>query len=374
MNADRSSFSLALTQVLMGSMTNWYGADNWDYERFGPHKASFKSFLISKLNELSSRRVSIVPRDVSHELVNLSAIQGSIEKLSALYDLLEDEPSKSTLVMLVAFRIMGYKRVKLPLNTSSYWPDRESARSLIKGKDTIKIKFHNWALSRFELDDIGYPIELFFLPGGVFANFILKQYEYRKRSPAITAQEGDYVIDAGGCWGDTALYFAHMVGARGRVYAFEFVPENLDVFKQNMDLNPELAERIELVPKALWNKSDEEIAYSYNGPGTSLGASQDGSVKVSTLSIDDFVSKENLARVDFIKMDIEGAELLALRGAEETIRKFKPTLGISVYHKESDLTDIPRYIDGLDTGYKFFLDHFTIHQEETVLFAIPGGK
>jgi hypothetical protein len=43
---------------------------------------------------------------------------------------------------------------------------------------------------------------------------------------------------------------------------------------------------------------------------------------------------------------------------------------VSVYHKPEDLIELPRFIENLDLGYRFFLDHFTIHQEETVLFAV----
>jgi len=68
-------------------------------------------------------------------------------------------------------------------------------------------------------------------------------------------------------------------------------------------------------------------------------------------------------------MDIEGAELDALRGAEQTLRAFKPRLAISLYHNKTDLTEIPEYLNALDLGYEFYLDHFTIHNEETVLFA-----
>ena len=94
-------------------------------------------------------------------------------------------------------------------------------------------------------------------------------------------------------------------------------------------------------------------------------------MRVTTLSIDDFVKEEKLPKVDVIKMDIEGAELDALRGAEETIRTFKPRLAISVYHKPKDIVDIPLYLNDLGLGYEFFLDHFTIYEGETVLFANP---
>ena len=69
-------------------------------------------------------------------------------------------------------------------------------------------------------------------------------------------------------------------------------------------------------------------------------------------------------------MDIEGAELLALNGAIETIKKFKPKLAIAIYHSMSDFISIPKWIDDLNLGYKLYLDHYTIHTEETILYAI----
>jgi hypothetical protein len=70
-------------------------------------------------------------------------------------------------------------------------------------------------------------------------------------------------------------------------------------------------------------------------------------------------------------MDIEGSELKGLQGAEETICTFRPKLAISLYHKDEDIIMIPEYLHKLDLGYEFFLDHFTIHRWETVLFASP---
>ena len=95
---------------------------------------------------------------------------------------------------------------------------------------------------------------------------------------------------------------------------------------------------------------------------------------MDTISIDDFVIERKLSRVDFIKMDIEGAELCALKGAERTIRAFKPKLAISLYHRDTDFTEIPDHLNKLGLGYKFFLDHFTVHGEETILFAAPSVR
>lgn len=364
---------------LTSSMTNCYGSDNWDAERFGPYKSTLKSSLISKLNGLLAGSLAIVPLANAPNL-DREKLDRSVEGWSALYELLEDEESKSTLVQLITYRLLGPRKVKLSLNNASYWSQRQQVRRLVKSREGIQVSTPKAVLHHLSLEEIGYPIELYYTMGGVVSTFILKQYDYGKATPPIKVQDSDYVIDAGGGWGDTALYFAHAAGAQGRVFTFEFTPENLEIFARNVSLNPELAPRIELDQRALWNVSGEVFEYVSHGPGTSLDNTRHQnnggqSLQVTTVSIDDLVREKNLAKVDFIKMDVEGAELNALKGAEQTIRTFKPRLAISVYHKENDLTEIPGYLNGLGLGYKFFLDHFTIHTEETVLFArVPVGK
>ena len=76
-------------------------------------------------------------------------------------------------------------------------------------------------------------------------------------------------------------------------------------------------------------------------------------------------------RVDFIKLDIEGAELRTLKGAEHTLNRFRPSLAISLYHSLDDFVAIPAFLRNLNLNYGFYLDHFTTHREETVLFARP---
>ena len=73
-------------------------------------------------------------------------------------------------------------------------------------------------------------------------------------------------------------------------------------------------------------------------------------------------------------MDIEGSEPEALKGVEKTIKKFRPKLAISLYHSLSDFSTIPQYLNSLNLDYLFYLDHRTIYQNETVLFAVPVIK
>ncbi len=374
MSSNGSAFMIALMRELTTNMTNCYGSENWDAERFGPYKSTFKSSLLSKLNGLLAGRVAVVPLNSTPVVEDWEKIEDSIDGLSSVYELLADEHSRSILVQLITYRLLGPRRVKLPVNTASYWSQRDQMRSLIKDGDRLKASFPKIELNHLALQKIGYPIELYYTPSGVVNTFVLKQYEYRKLTPNIKAEPGDYVIDAGGCWGDTALYFAQEAGPEGRVFTFEFAPENLEILNRNLNMNPHLSTRIEVDQRALWHISGKSISYYSQGPGTSLDQTRHDnnrqeSLRVNTVSIDDLVKEKNLRRIDFIKMDIEGAELDALRGAEQTLRAFRPRLAISLYHNKNDLTEIPEYLNALGLGYDFYLDHFTIHNEETVLFA-----
>jgi FkbM family methyltransferase len=208
-----------------------------------------------------------------------------------------------------------------------------------------------------------------------------KQYEYHQGNVNFDIREGDIVIDGGGCFGDTALEFANKVGKRGEVFSFEFVPENLMIFNKNLVLNPELAKRIKIVQKALWKNSDKNLSICCNKNGH-LAASfvSDGSwhniqeideiLSVKSISIDDFVLQNNLSKVDFIKLDIEGSELECLQGARETIKKFKPRIAVCVYHKDDDFVNISSYLKQIVPAYKLYLAHHMDDIHETVLYSM----
>jgi len=179
--------------------------------------------------------------------------------------------------------------------------------------------------------------------------------------------DGDRVIDAGACYADTALGFAVSVGHSGRVVSFEIDPANARIARRNLDHNPSLAERIDLRECAL---AHAEIPLYLHGSGPAAQVtSEPGLQRLAVTTIDRLIEGGDLDRVDFIKMDIEGAELGALVGAESVLRRFRPRLAISLYHRPGDYWRIPLWLHSLDLGYRLFLDHYTIHREETILYA-----
>lgn len=318
------------------------------------------------LAALSARGFSRRIHDTSGVAHALLSTVNRLDELERTYDLLEDEYSRQTFMDLLRYKILGPRHVKLPLNDSRFWAEYDSIDAKFL-KERRTVAFWGWDLHLYEPEE---GLRLHCNHAGILNTFRLEQYAYRRDGQSISASEGDIVIDGGGCTGDTALYFAARVGSKGRVYTFEFEQHNLDIMAKNLALNPQISPSVEIVRRALWGKSDEPLNYDPNGPATTVSLKEEpGTAQAMTLSIDDLVEREGLDKVDFVKMDIEGAELSALKGAERTLRAFRPTLAISAYHREDDLVSIPAYIDGLELGYEFLLDHFTIHHAETVLFA-----
>jgi FkbM family methyltransferase len=373
-----AKFLPALAVELMDAMTHWYGSDNWDSERFGPFEASLKSSVVTKLNSWLARSGSVVPRlGRSERLVLETRMERMHDGFAEVYESLADDESKNTFVKVLAYRLLGFRRVKLPLNNPDYWQQRDVLTSLQSSGETVESGLPGIVLRRMGLESVGWPLELYSTPAAVMATFILRQYSYGKSIPPIGAGAGECVIDAGGCWGDTALFFAQQVGETGRVYTFEFTPENLTILDRNVALNAAFNGRINVVREALWDRSNMTLSFEPRGPATVARPADLIPVptgnKARTTSLDDFVDGNALSHVDFIKMDIEGAELNALRGAEQTLRKFRPDLAIAVYHRDEDFVTIPQFLCQLGIGYRFFLHHFTIFEEETILFATAAA-
>jgi FkbM family methyltransferase len=287
--------------------------------------------------------------------------------LDWLYRALADEASRELMVDLFAFRVLGGAKVALPIGARRNRELIEQAKALRVEEASIPLGFLGWHADRYDLAALGYPVVIDAHTLNIVETFLLEQYACPEQ-PAARARPGDVVIDGGGCWGDTALYLAARVGPTGRMITYEFSPSNLELWHANLARNPDLESRIEVEYRALWHSSDERLAIEGSGPATHLGDAQGGG-GVLTRALDDTADALGLDRIDFIKLDIEGAELQALKGAEQTLRRHRPRLAIAFYHDARDWADIPAYLDGLGFGYRFSLGHFTIHHCETVLFA-----
>jgi FkbM family methyltransferase len=314
--------------------------------------------------------------DPDHGAARLGRIMALSDGLEATYAALGDERSRRALVDLLKLRVLGPYHAPLRVTPAAYRAKQADAdRTLRQEAATFDVSdpwFSPLSLYRVPVD--GGDIRLHSHSVDIVSVYLLHQYSYASGPNRVAVEPGDVVLDIGGCWGDTALYFAKLVGPSGKVYTFEFDPENLEVMRANLALNPDLASRIEIVERALWDRSGEVLRFAQFGRMTSVSADADhgSGLETETVTLDDFVEQAGLSTLGFVKMDVEGAELNVLRGARDSLKRFAPRLAVAAYHKEDDLVRLPEAIAAAGHDYRFFLDTFSPVEEETVLFATAG--
>lgn len=173
------------------------------------------------------------------------------------------------------------------------------------------------------------------------------------------------IVDCGAYNGDSYISFLeNYKGVRGKEY--DGIAYLLEPNKINCNLLIETCgedKRCRIKELGAWDKKD---ILKFSEEGTSSVIMEKGMVTIPVDKIDNVIED----RVDFIKMDIEGAEYKALLGAAESIKRWHPVLAICVYHKKDDLLEIPYLIKSICPEYQFYLRAYSRYSQELVLYAI----
>lgn len=322
------------------------------------------------------RRLFPVPEAATNDVECYLSLSPYFAGYSHAFELFEDTQSCQLMTLLMTYRILGSSRVRLPITPESYENSmRTFADPLLIKSHSYDVNFANMKLNLYDATSAGIPLKVHTTRSALTAHFFLQQYALRRGDVVVTVEPGDTVIDGGMCWGDTSLFFAHLAGEEGRVVGYEFERNNLVVLNDNLSMNPDIASRIRVRNNAVFDTTGEELRFVMAGPATAMLAPDMvpakgwEEIRVKTLNIDDLVEEEKLKKVDFIKLDVEGAELAALHGAVNTLRRFKPKLALSAYHRVEDMYVLTSYLRSLNLGYRFWLDHFRPSLQESVIFA-----
>ena len=299
------------------------------YEKYAPHLATIASGLYDRLGSDDQARFLLwfLKRWAKIDLIN------GVER--GLYD---------TTIQ----RVKGEARPEAECNGRTY-----RLRDFTSQGYDFQLLGYDWFLG---VHDIQY-----------------NQYEHGN----VTLAPDDVIIDAGAFIGDTAVFFHHKLGGRCQIHSFELLDENLALLVHNLQRNGVGEEQIVLNKLALTDETGGElvIARGQSQGSTSIfGAGGQGD-RIETITLDDYVVRSGLERVDYIKMDIEGAEVMALTGARETIRHFKPKLAICLYHKWDDVVTIPQVILSTGVDYEFAFKWVQLSDGwEAVLLASPAQE
>lgn len=180
----------------------------------------------------------------------------------------------------------------------------------------------------------------------------------------LTLKEPEVFLDCGAYTGDTLNDYLKYAKVPFRKYiCLEPDPQNLIALNEN--INSKNILNTEVFDIAVGNEN-AVLKFDATGGG-GAGLSNSGSISVQCKRIDDYFKEE----ITFIKLDIEGAELDALKGAYNTIQRCKPKIAVCIYHLPNDLWEIILYIK---ENFPFYNLNVRTHQYDGldfVLYAIP---
>jgi FkbM family methyltransferase len=192
----------------------------------------------------------------------------------------------------------------------------------------------------------------------------LKNFAFRLKEqyfePFIQINKYPTFIDGGGFDGETSLTFASLYPQYKVIYYFEPNKSALLNSKEKLKSLPNIL----FFQKGLWRQSD--TLHFDNSLGSASKFSTNGNIEIETVALDEIIS----SKIDFIKLDIEGAEFDALIGAKRLIQTYRPALAICVYHNQKDFIQIPELLLSYKSDYKIYLRHYSQGVFETVMYFV----
>ena len=287
------------------------------------------------------------------------------QRMYQAYALLGNDESKKLFIILICYRLASHFSVKIPLDYSKNSPEYlEYRKNELTTTSDLKIGGMFGKLKHLDFEHQGkrYKCES---TGSLDSYLFCGQYFYNKNSISIMPKEGDYVVDGGAFTGETAVVFSNAVGEGGKVYSFDPIQEHLDIMDYNFAQHH--IKNIQVMPYGCSNVNNDfpPLSLNHYDPGFRANIST-----VPLKRMDTLVDMGIIKKIDFIKLDVEGSEIESLEGAAESIKKYKPKLAISLYHKPNDIFEIIEFVHKTFDFYKnYYIGHYSIQQGETVLYV-----
>lgn len=302
-----------------------------------------------------------------------------LDAADEFWDHAGDEASRALFLRFLAYKALGPAHIRLQIDPDVY---RKSVIGLtaqglaqFAAVSAPGMPFE-WGMHLYDLRVAGRGMRIVGPPLPLASTFLFSQYAYQGAEGAAAPRAGDVALDVGGCWGDTALWLADVVGPTGQVHSFEPTPLNRQLLQANLDLNPVQSGRISVWPCAVGPQDGGTIwipnRLAAGSTVTEAPADTSDHVQVDVTSIDAFVAAQGLERVDFLKVDVEGADPGVLEGALGTIAEHRPRLALACYHRDDDLVVLPDIVARAGVPYRWYLQCSTMTRIDTVLFGVPA--
>ena len=211
---------------------------------------------------------------------------------------------------------------------------------------------------KYQVDEnihLGGPESLVYHHGLIFSPDSVKKY----------IQKGVF-IDVGGCFGDSALVFLRHYNP-SKVITFEPSAQNRAIYKSVMQMNCVDESKFELSEFGLGKECTSFYYMEKQGGGNTLIQTENGENKVEITTLDKFCFDRQISNIKLIKADVEGMGLDMLLGSENTIRRNRPVLNLSIYHNRDELLKIYKTLYEWQLDYHFMIRNLGLAAELTLI-------
>ena len=239
---------------------------------------------------------------------------------------------------------------------NSSLPNNGAVKAIRRSGDELVIELRDSLRMRWDIDDLRTA-----------PNMLMNHGEYESRELQVlldAARQSQIVFDVGANVGWYTINIAHAIARRGgHLYAFEPIPRTFATLQYNVRLNA--LQSCTTLSNVGLGDVEKEVEFFLPKVTGSVAASQkplfeqqeNEKVTAKIMRLDDFIAKKGIKRLDLLKCDIEGAELLMLRGAMDSIARFRPVIFLELLRKWSKVYGYhPNDVIGLlaGVGYQCF--------------------
>ncbi|MBN9520385.1 FkbM family methyltransferase [bacterium] len=221
-----------------------------------------------------------------------------------------------------------------------------------------------------------YNLVLYGTPEELLAAYLPRVFHHQQYVEVGRVRPGDVIVNAGIGSGWDVAYLVAANRAAGR----HILVDPVRLYTPGGPCG-HLVDRLglEFVDCGLWDREDELVFpvdhYGMVQSDKPVGPEYTGRVHRAPLRpLDALVREWGLDRLDFLKMDIEGADLRALHGMTDTLTRFRPQLAVCLYHDPAHMWEIPQLLMARLPDYDFYVRHYSYTRFECLLYAVPRER
>jgi FkbM family methyltransferase len=325
---------------------------------------SFKSFVIRNaeecVNELKNSGNAIVVAIGNAKVCNI------VDKLLNRYPYISDR-----LFVVNPYSSLRFCVVDDELASEERIPYSDAKYTLVRNmlNDEESLKHFDLLVSSKPYDGIGDTYELVPYSRIKEMYFYAEDYWNTYKFNESISTESATVIDCGAYIGDSVVSIVKGIPEKKvYYYALEPLAENVRIMKGNSTFF-NICKSFTIIEAGVGDKNENlyfHLPVNNDKEGGRFTHDPDGAVDTLEIrAIDDL--QIDIKGTLYIKMDVEGSEMAALKGAEQTIKRYHPFLAICLYHRKNDLAEIPLLIERIGLSYDYYLRG----GYHTILWAIP---